>query len=69
MNIIVVGAGAIGCYVAGRLAAEGEHITLVGRARTVEPIALSGLTITDLQSFKAHVDADLTAKHLNVASS
>ena len=69
MNIIVIGAGAIGCYVAGRLAAAGEHITLVGRARTVEPIALSGLTITDLQGFKAHVDADLTAKHLNVASS
>ena len=54
---------------AGRLAAAGELITLVGRPRTVEPIALSGLTITDLQGFKSHVDADLTAKHLNVASS
>ena len=69
MNIIVVGAGAIGCYVAGRLAAKGEHITLVGRARTVEPIAMSGLTSTDLQGFKAHIDADLAAKHLNLASS
>lgn len=68
MNIIVIGAGAIGCYVAGRLAAAGEHMTLVGRARTVEPIALNGLTVTDLQGFKAHVAADLDAKHLNVAS-
>jgi 2-dehydropantoate 2-reductase len=68
MNIIVLGAGAIGCYVAGRLAASGEVVTLVGRSRTVEPIALSGLTITDLQGFKAHVEADLNAKYLNVAS-
>jgi 2-dehydropantoate 2-reductase len=68
MNIIVVGAGAIGCYVAGRLAAAGERITLVGRPRTVEPIALSGLTVTDLQGFKAHVAADLSAKHLSIAS-
>lgn len=59
MNIIVLGAGAIGCYVAGRLAAAGERVTLVGRPRTIEPIALSGLTVTDLQGFKAHVDADI----------
>ncbi len=68
MNIIVLGAGAIGCYVGGRLAAAGEDITLVGRARTMEPIALGGLTVTDLQGFKAHVAADLTAKHLRIAS-
>ena len=59
MNIIVLGAGAIGCYVGGRLAAAGERVTLVGRPRTTEPLALSGLTVTDLQGFKAHVAADL----------
>lgn len=69
MNIIVVGAGAIGCYVAGRLAAAGERVTLAGRPRTVEPIALSGLTVTDLQGFKAHVSADINAETLSVASS
>jgi 2-dehydropantoate 2-reductase len=68
MNIIVVGAGAIGCYVGGRLAAAGERITLVGRPRTVEPIALNGLTVTDLQGFKAHIDADLQAANLSIAS-
>jgi 2-dehydropantoate 2-reductase len=61
MNIIVLGAGAIGCYVGGRLAAAGEHVTLVGRPRTTEPLALSGLTVTDLQGFKAHVEADIEA--------
>lgn len=59
MNIIILGAGAIGCYVGGRLAAAGERVTLVGRPRTTEPLALSGLTVTDLQGFKAHVAADL----------
>ena len=72
MNIIVVGAGAIGCYVAGRLAAAGEQVTLVGRARTIEPIALNGLSVTDLQGFKAHVEvshlADLSEAHLKIAS-
>ena len=61
MNIIVIGAGAIGCYVGGRLAAAGERVTLVGRPRTTEPLALSGLTVTDLQGFKAHIEADIDA--------
>jgi 2-dehydropantoate 2-reductase len=72
MNIIVIGAGAIGCYVGGRLAAAGEHVTLVGRPRTTEPLALSGLTVTDMQGFKAHVEADieagLTSPTLSIAS-
>jgi 2-dehydropantoate 2-reductase len=69
MNIIVLGAGAIGCYVGGRLAAAGEHVTLVGRPKTTEPLALGGLTVTDLDGFKAHVAADLTSQNLSVASS
>jgi 2-dehydropantoate 2-reductase len=73
MNIIVLGAGAIGCYVGGRLAAAGEHVTLVGRPRTTEPLALSGLTVTDLQGFKTHIEADIEADlasiTLSIASS
>lgn len=68
MNIIVLGAGAVGCYVGGRLAVAGEHVTLVGRPRTTEPLALSGLTVSDLQGFKAHVEADLTSPALSIAS-
>jgi 2-dehydropantoate 2-reductase len=69
MNIIVLGAGAIGCYVGGRLAAAGERVTLIGRSKTTEPLALGGLTVTDLDGFKAHVAADLTSQNLSVASS
>ncbi|MEN9669824.1 MAG: hypothetical protein RL018_101 [Pseudomonadota bacterium] len=69
MNIIVLGAGAIGCYVGGRLAAAGEYVTLVGRPRTTEPLALGGLTVTDLQGFKAQLEADVSSTTLSIASS
>lgn len=58
MNFIILGAGAVGCYVGGRLAAAGQRVTLVGRPRAMEPLALDGLTVTDLDGFKAHVPAD-----------
>ena len=57
MHFVILGAGAIGCYVGGRLAAGGRHVTLVGRPRTVEVLARAGLTVTDLDGFKVHVPA------------
>ncbi len=57
MNFIVLGAGAIGCYVGARLALGGQRVTLVGRPRVIDPLALSGLTVTDLDGFKGHLDA------------
>ena len=55
MNFIIVGAGAIGCYVGGRLAAAGESVTLVGRPYAIEALAMEGLTITDQDGFRGHV--------------
>ncbi len=57
MNFIVLGAGAIGCYLGGRLALGGQSVTLVGRPRVVDALAVDGLTVTDLDGFNAHVDA------------
>jgi 2-dehydropantoate 2-reductase len=57
MNFVILGAGAIGCYIGGRLAAGGRHVTLVGRPRTVDALAASGLVVTDLDGFRAYVDA------------
>lgn len=51
MNFIVLGAGAIGCYVGGRLAAHGHPVCLVGRPRALEPVAEQGLRVTDLEGF------------------
>jgi 2-dehydropantoate 2-reductase len=45
--IAVFGAGAIGCWVGGRLAAGGADVTLIGRARVMDELA-DGLTTTEL---------------------
>ena len=46
-KIAVFGAGAIGCYVGGRLAAGGANVVLVGRKRVMDEAA-GGLHLTDL---------------------
>ncbi len=61
-NFIVLGAGAIGCYVGGRLALSGQQVTFVGRPRVLEALAQNGLTVTDLDGFKGHIAA--TQLHL-----
>lgn len=45
MGIVVVGAGAIGMLVAGRLAGAGEQVTLLVRPHAVEALAGQGLII------------------------
>ncbi len=55
MKFIVMGAGAIGCYVGGRLAAQGHAVWLVGRPRALDPIAQQGLHVTDLDGLDLHV--------------
>jgi 2-dehydropantoate 2-reductase len=46
MNILVIGAGAIGGYVGGRLAAR-HQVTLLDRARLVEVVRARGLCIVE----------------------
>ena len=55
MRFIVLGAGVIGCYIGGRLAAAGQAVTLVGRPRLTDAMARDGLTISDLDGFKTHL--------------
>lgn len=45
MKILVLGAGAIGCFVGGCLAATGHEVTLVGRPAPMQKIASAGLTL------------------------
>ncbi len=65
MRFIVVGVGALGCYVGGRLAAGGRQVTLVGRPRSVESLAVSGLAVSDLDGFRVK----LAPHRLQLASS
>lgn len=45
--IVVFGAGSIGCYIGGRLAAAGAHVRFIGRERFGKIIATEGLRIAD----------------------
>ncbi|MEP6865470.1 MAG: 2-dehydropantoate 2-reductase [Deltaproteobacteria bacterium] len=47
MRVAVLGAGAIGCWVGGRLAAGGVDVTLIGRPRVIDELR-DGLTVTEL---------------------
>lgn len=47
-EIYVFGAGTIGCYVGGRLAAARARVTLVARPRIASEVAEFGLHLTDL---------------------
>lgn len=45
MRILVIGAGAIGCLVGGKLALAGEQVTLVGRPKFAAAVAEQGLRL------------------------
>jgi 2-dehydropantoate 2-reductase len=49
MKWLIIGAGAIGCLVGGKLAAHGADVTLVGRPRFAETVRQQGLVLTDAQ--------------------
>ena len=51
MRIFILGAGAIGCYVGGRLAASKQNVTLIGRPRIIDKLSLGGLRVTTNDGF------------------
>jgi len=57
-RICIFGAGSIGCYVGGRLAACGAPVTLIGRERIGREIAQHGLHLTDWQGATLDVSPD-----------
>ena len=68
LRIGVFGAGAIGCYVGGRLAAAGADVVFVGRERLRSEIAKHGLTTTDLDGAAVGVPKGTVAFETDVAA-
>lgn len=56
-KIAVLGAGLIGTYVGGRLAAAGSDVTLIGRPRVLDDLRANGLRLTDLKGADTTVPA------------
>ncbi len=53
---MVLGAGSIGIYVGGALAAAGADVTFVGRPRLLDEIRAHGLRLTDLDGHDIRVE-------------
>jgi 2-dehydropantoate 2-reductase len=47
LNTLIIGAGAIGCLVGGKLAASGQPVTLVGRPHFAEIVSTQGIILVD----------------------
>ncbi|MEL6467569.1 MAG: 2-dehydropantoate 2-reductase [Pseudomonadota bacterium] len=56
-RISVAGAGSIGCYVGGLLAAAGHDVRFLARARVASACAEAGLRLTDFDGNDLHVSA------------
>jgi 2-dehydropantoate 2-reductase len=63
VDVLVMGAGAIGCYIGGSLASEGVRVLFVGRPRVLEALARHGLRVSDLDGGQRYVPAS----HLRAA--
>jgi 2-dehydropantoate 2-reductase len=60
MEIIVLGAGAIGSLYGAKLAAAGNQVTLIGRPAHVDAINANGLRIEGLESANVRLDAAIS---------
>ncbi|BDT87749.1 2-dehydropantoate 2-reductase [Nocardia cyriacigeorgica] len=57
-RVLVLGAGSIGTFVGGKLAAAGAEVTFVGRRPILDQISTAGLRLTDLDGGSQLVAAD-----------
>ncbi|MFC6012198.1 2-dehydropantoate 2-reductase [Nocardia lasii] len=57
-RVLVLGAGSVGVFIGGHLAAAGMDVIFVGRQRILDDIAEHGLRLTDLDGGSAEVAPD-----------
>ena len=56
-SIVVAGAGSIGCFVGGMLAASGRRVALLARQRMMDEIDVNGLRLTNFDGFDRRLAA------------
>ncbi|WP_194813730.1 2-dehydropantoate 2-reductase [Nocardia sp. XZ_19_385] len=57
-RVLVLGAGSIGVFAGGKLAAAGAEVTFVGRPRVLDQISATGLRLTDLDGGEVTLGSD-----------
>lgn len=60
-SICIAGAGSIGCFVGGMLAAGGHRVSFLARARLIADIVVNGLTVTSFEGISRHLDAAMVS--------
>ncbi|WP_342362561.1 2-dehydropantoate 2-reductase [Terrarubrum flagellatum] len=66
-QICIFGAGSIGCYIGGRLAAAGASVNFVGRERVRDIIAENGLRLSDFRGADFRLTPDKLRYSLDAA--
>jgi len=66
-TIGIAGAGSIGCFVGGMLAAGGRRVALLGRPRLIAEIEAGGLRLTSFEGFDQTIPRDRFALSENPA--
>lgn len=61
--VLVMGAGAIGCYIGGLLQAAGCEVLFVGRPRVLDALAAHGLHLSDCDGRQTRLSADALQLH------
>ena len=56
-SVLIMGAGSVGCYLGGLLAAAGLRVDFVGRPRVLGALRAQGLTVSDLGGGRHHLPA------------
>ncbi len=61
--VLVMGAGAVGCYLGGSLQAAGVPVVFVGRPRVLDGLRENGLQLSDLDGHAQHLEASALSMH------
>jgi 2-dehydropantoate 2-reductase len=67
-SILIMGAGAVGCYLGGRLALAGNDVHFVGRPRVLDVLRERGLTVTEPDGSGATLPPQSLSLHEHVPS-
>lgn len=68
LNIIILGAGNIGCYLGGCLAKTGANVTFIGRERMRQQLLTHGLALSDWQGRDDFIASELLNYSLSISS-
>jgi 2-dehydropantoate 2-reductase len=63
VSVLIMGAGSVGCYLGGLLAAAGLRVDWVGRPRVLSDLRAQGLTVSDLDGGHRHLPASALRLH------